>query len=180
MRSPKAKFEEKQMLFGINGLIGIMLLTSGRRLFWLFVGGVGFVAGLQMAQLYLSAQPAWVTWAIAFGFGLIGALMAVFFQALAIGLGGFIAGSIISAHLAVLIGFSAVPIVILAGGLFGLFLLYPLFDWALIGLSSLVGSTLIVQSLHWNPRVEMVLYVALLAAGVVFQTILLRKRRPKT
>ena len=32
-------------------LIGILLLVAGKRLFWLFVGSLGFVAGMQLAQL---------------------------------------------------------------------------------------------------------------------------------
>ena len=40
----------------LYGMIGIILLTLGRRLFWLFVGCVGFVAGFQAAQLYFGFQ----------------------------------------------------------------------------------------------------------------------------
>jgi hypothetical protein len=160
-------------------MIGIMLLTLGRRLFWLFVGCVGFVAGLQMAQFYLSMQPDWVAWAVALGFGLIGALVAVFFQTLAIGLGGFAAGSTITAHLMVQMGVAAVPMIIFVGGIIGTILLYALFDWALIGLSSIAGATLIIQAFNWNPRVEMILYVAMIAAGILFQTALWRRQHPK-
>jgi len=139
------------MIYLLNGLIGILLLTLGRRLFWLFVGCVGFVAGLQMAQMYLGFQPAWVAWAVALGFGLIGALLAVFFQTLAIGIGGFAAGITITAHFMVVMGFTAAPMISLIGGIIRAVLLYVLFDWALIGLSSAAGSTLIVQALDWNP-----------------------------
>lgn len=48
--------------------------------------------------------------------------------------------------------------------------LNALFDWALIALSSVIGSTLIVQALFWDPRVKIILYVALIAAGILFQT----------
>lgn len=167
------------MIYILNGMIGIMLLALGRRLFWLFVGCVGFVAGLQMAQFYLSMQPAWVALAVALGFGLIGALLAVFFQTVAIGLGGFAAGSTISAHLMALMGLAAVPMIVFVGGIIGAILLYALFDWALIGLSSVAGATLIVQAFNWNPRIEMVLYVAMIVAGILFQTALWRRQRPK-
>jgi hypothetical protein len=158
------------MIYILNGVIGIMLLAFGRRLFWLFVGCVGFVTGLQMARQYLGLAPEWVTWTIALGFGMIGALLAVFFQTLAIGLGGFAAGSTITAHLMVLMGFTNVPIISVLGGILGAILLYALFDWTLIGLSSVVGSTLIVQALPWNFRVETILYFAFIAAGILFQT----------
>ena len=168
------------MIYLLNGLIGILLLSLGRRLFWLFVGCVGFVAGLQMAQLYLSLQPAWVAWTVALGFGLIGALLAVFFQTLAIGIGGFAAGSIITVHFMVVMGVTVVPMISLIGGIIGAVLLYVVFDWALMGLSSVAGATLIVQILDLNPRVEMVLFVALIAAGIYFQMVLWPRRHPKT
>ncbi|MBU0995150.1 MAG: hypothetical protein KJ737_21860 [Proteobacteria bacterium] len=80
-------------------IIGIMLLALGRKLFWLFIGCVGFVAGLQMAQQYFGLQPAWMNWLVAAVFGLTGAFVAVFFQTIAIGFGGFAAGITITAHL---------------------------------------------------------------------------------
>ena len=158
--------------------MGILLLALGRRLFWFFVGCVGFVAGLQMAQSYFGLQPAWMAWVAATAFGIVGALLALFFQTLAIWLGGFAAGSTIAAYLTVLAGFAAVPAVSVAGGIIGAILLYVLFDWALIVLSSVAGSTLVVQSLGWNPRVELVLYVALIAIGIGFQAALLHRQHP--
>ncbi len=164
----------------LYGIIGIMLLALGRRLFWLFVGCLGFVAGLQMAQQYFGLQPIWMAWAVATLFGVIGALLAVFFQTLAIGLGGFAAGSAITAYLAALMGFTAVPLISVIGGLIGAILLFSLFDWALIGLSSVAGSTLVVQALNWNPRSEMILFTGLIVGGIWFQASLLRRQHPKT
>ena len=76
----------------LYAMIGILLLTLGRRLFWLFVVGIGFVAGLQMAQQTVGLQAGWMAWAVASLFGLVGALLALFFQTLAIVLSGFAAG----------------------------------------------------------------------------------------
>jgi len=161
-------------------LIGLILLGLGRRLFWLFVGCVGFVAGLQMAQLYLGLQPVWMVWAIALLFGLVGTLLAMFFQTLAIGLGGFAAGSTIAAYIAGMVGYTAVPSIIFIGGMAGVILLAATFDWALIGLSSVAGSTLIVQSLNVTSQAGMVLYAVLIVLGVVFQATMLRSQRLET
>lgn len=111
-------------------------------------------------------------------FGLAGVLLALFFQKLAIVLGGFAAGGTIGAHLAVLMGFTPVPVIQILGGVVGAILLYIFFDWALIALSSVVGSTLVVQSLPWNPPAETVLYLVLIAAGIWFQAAWLRVRKP--
>ena len=164
----------------LYAMIGIMLLTLGRRLFWLFVVGIGFVAGLQMAQQTFGLQAGWMAWVVASLFGLVGALLALFFQTLAIVLSGFAAGSTIVAYLAVLMGFADVPVISMVGGIIGAILLFALFDWALIGLSSLAGATLVVQSLNWNFRAELVLYVTLIAAGILLQAASLRRQPPET
>ncbi len=162
-----------------NGIIGLMILTLGRKLFWLFVGCVGFIAGLQMANQYLGGQPAWMAWAVALLFGVAGAVLGVFFQTLAIGLAGFVAGTTITAYLTLLLGFTAAPIINILGGILGVITLFALFDWALIGLSSLVGATLVVQSLNWKSQFEMILYVVLIVIGIVFQTVLWRPQNSR-
>lgn len=161
-------------MYIINCLTGIILLTMGRRLFWVFVGCVGFVAGLQVAEVYFALQPFWVIWAVALLFGLAGALLAIFFQTLAIILGGYAAGSTITAYLAVLAGFAVSPGAAIIGGIIGSILLYALFDWAIIGLSSLAGASLIVQSLNVTTQIGIILFIVLIITGVVFQTLLWR------
>jgi hypothetical protein len=71
---------------------GIALLIMGRRLYWLFVGLIGFVVGALLSQQFFSAQPEWMSVLVALGFGVAGALLAVFLQGIAIAAAGFIAG----------------------------------------------------------------------------------------
>ena len=171
---------EVHMIDFLYGVMGVMLLTLGRRLFWLFVGCVGFVVAFQIAQHYFGFQSSWIAWGAALMFGLTGALLAVFFQTLAILVGGFVAGSTIATHLMHLMGFAAVPMIYVLVGLAGAILLYVVFDWALIALSSVVGATLVVLALNWNSRLEMALSLVLIAAGVWFQISFLRAKKPKT
>jgi hypothetical protein len=117
-------------------------------------------------------------WALATLFGLVGALLALFFQTLAIGLGGFAAGGTIAAYLAILMGFKAVPLISIIGGIIGTILLFTLFDWALIGLSSVAGSTLVVQALGLKPGAAIVPYAVLIVAGIWFQAVLLPRQPP--
>jgi hypothetical protein len=168
------------MIDVLYGIIGIVLLTLGRRLFWLFVAGVGFAVGLQLAQQYLGTQPPWAWWLIALLGGLIGAMLAVFFQILAIGLGGFAAGSTIGAYLGSVMGFEAIPLAAFAGGLVGAIGLYLVFDWALIGLSAAIGATFIIQSLNWNSPTVLGLYLVLIAAGIWFQVFLQNRSKKPT
>ena len=153
----------------LHAMIGVMLLAFGRRLFWLFVGGLGFAFGFQVAQQFLGWQSGWMVWAAALIFGAIGALLAVFFQTIAIVLGGFAAGCIIATDLSLLLGFAPAPLPVFLAGAAGAILLYVLFDWALIGLSSAAGATLVVQALNVNPSAGMLLLAVLTAAGIWFQ-----------
>jgi hypothetical protein len=59
-------------------------------------------------------------------------LLAIFFQPLAIGLGGIAAGSTLTTDLMVLMGFTDVPIISILGGVLGGLLWYVLFDGAII------------------------------------------------
>ena len=161
-----------------NGIIGVLLLTFGRKLFWLFIGCLGFIAGLQMAEQYFGTQPLWMAWAVGLVFGLIGALLAIFFQNVAIILGGFIAGSTIAAYLTTFFGFADTPLISIIGGILGTIILYSLFDYALIALSSLVGATLIIEEVILSSEIEMILYAVLIGVGMIFQIILWRLRKP--
>lgn len=157
---------------------GLALLALGRRLFWLFVGVAGFAAGLQAASLLLTPAPFWLLWTAGLVGGVVGALLALFFQHLAIAVGGFLAGGIAAGHLVQLMGRPPEPLILLVGGILGAVVLYLLFDWALIGLSSLVGATLVVDSLNPRPSLALAAFLTLFVIGALFQAgWLLRTRR---
>jgi len=152
---------------------GVVLLVLGWKVFWLFVGMLGFAAGLQAAQLYFGPQPFWVLWAAGLVCGIIGAVLALFFQKLAIGIGGFVAGSTIAIQLMLMMGHDPGALVALIGGVGGVVALYLLFDWALIILSSLVGTSFIIEALGRHAPYAPALSAVLVAAGVIFQARLL-------
>jgi len=74
-------------------LVGAFLLGFGRSLYWLFVGGVGFLAANTLASRLLEGSPRMLVLAIAVAAGLLGALLAILLQKFAVGLAGFLAGS---------------------------------------------------------------------------------------
>ena len=161
-------------------LAGIALLIAGRRLFWLFVGLIGFISGIQMATRFFPGQPEWMILAIALTAGVLGALIAFFLQWLAIGLAGFSAGAYIVASL---LGVSGVGtsgigwLLIVIGGILGVLLIIVLFDWALIILSSLVGSGLITETVHIDRGGATLLFIALCIVGIIVQSRLLKMKR---
>ena len=73
-------------------LAGLALLTLGRRLFWLFVGLVGFAVGVALAAQFVQG-PEWQVLVIALAAGLVGILFALVLQQAALALAGFIAGA---------------------------------------------------------------------------------------
>ena len=62
----------------------------------------------------------------------------------------------------------------------GAVILYFVFDWALIVLSTLAGATLIVQMVTFDPLIEIALFLGLVIAGMAFQSkIMTGERRSK-
>jgi hypothetical protein len=165
----------------INIIIGIVALTLGRKLFWLFVGCLGFAVGFYYAPYLWQVQSKLFFLILATVTGIIGAVLAFFFQKIAIGLAGFAGGGYVALNLINLVGIrleQTIWLPYLIGGIIGALLLFFIFDWALIFVSSLTGATMIIQAIKLSPQIEMLVYIALVIAGVVIQTALYRKTSP--
>ena len=162
----------------VNVVIGIALLTTGRRLYWVFVGAAGFLFASSLASTFLSSEPEWVALAIALAAGLIGIVLAIFTQRLAVGAAGFVLGSYALASLFFAVGLEGTGwmwLSLVGGGIIGLALALAVLDFALIFLSSIAGAKLIVQTIHLNPTTSFVLFAILFGVGVTIQLIMLRK-----
>jgi hypothetical protein len=152
--------------------VGLAVLTTGRKLFWLFVGLIGFAAGFHFGPLLWPVGSRLMVLLLALATGVLGAVVAVFFQQLAVVLAGFAAGSYLVIHLLTLFAGQTERLLwlpYLIGGILGAVLAFALFDWALIVLSACVGASLVVQGLHYSPHVEKTLFLVLAALGVAFQ-----------
>ena len=76
----------------VGALIGVVILFFGRKLFWLCVAAVGFAAGVEIAPHVVHEPSPLMALIIALVLGLIGALLALFLQKIAIAVLGFLAG----------------------------------------------------------------------------------------
>ena len=162
----------------INIIGGALLLALGRKIFWLFVAATGFYAGLELATRYLNIHPESTALLIALAVGLLGALLAYFFQRLVIGAAGFLAGAFIASRLVSYLGTQVRGwewLVLLIGGFIGISLMYAIFEWALIILSSLAGAVLIVDGLKLASLVGILVGLFLFILGLVFQANLNRR-----
>lgn len=158
-------------MFAANWVVGIALLLLGRRLFWLFLAGVGFAVGAWLSVVFLQGQSDAVKLGAAIALGVIGALVAFKAQKIAVGLGGFLAGAYLGNALHVAFQFPAPGWVApIAGGVLGALLLAALFNWALIVLSSLLGAALIYPNVTLAEPWPILVFLVLLVFGIAIQS----------
>jgi len=156
----------------VGALIGIVILFFGRKLFWLCVAAVGFVAGIELAPHFVTEPSPLLQLTVAIVLGIIGALLALFLQKIAIAVFGFLAGGKLAGAIAAAFfvhyaQYSAVIFVV--GGLIGALLLLTLFDLALIVISSLIGAHLIQSAIVLPPAGSTIVFLGLAVIGMLVQ-----------
>ena len=172
-------------------LLGVLLLALGRRLFWLFVGAVGFVGGIRFADHFMQGQPDETVVIFSLIVGFVSAIMAVALRKITLGAAGFLVGgyllmTLLSAtgqehQVALAVGSGGTQLApwlaFLVGGLLGAVLMNVLFLWTLIVLSSMSGAALICESLRLGSQAITIIFTGLVFIGVVAQSGLVRPRR---
>jgi hypothetical protein len=164
----------------IGVVIGAAILLFGRKLFWLFVAALGFAVGIEIAAYFMREPPIWMTLLVALVLGVLGALLAILLQKLAIAVAGFIAGGRIAWALAAAFWVEHAHyrgITFVIGGILGALLLLALFDWVLILLSSIEGAHLVANGIVLPEKGAVILFIALAVIGVVVQGSMLRGSR---
>jgi hypothetical protein len=169
----------------LSVVLGIILLTMGKKLYWLMVGAVGFVIGLALATQYLQLDPPWLIYIVALVAGVMGAVLGIFVQRFAIALVGFIVSGYGVMYVAGLFGLKDEPFIWMAfiiGGIVGLLLVASVFDWALYILSSWAGATLITRTvtggIGMNETLGLIVFFVLFVMGIILQAGLF-KETPK-
>ncbi len=157
---------------------GALLLTLGRKIFWLFIGIAGFYVGIEVVRALFAEQPGWLMWVVAVSAGVIGALLAMLFQRVGFALAGFYAGGYVALVVAERIAPGAAGMAsFLIGGVAGAFFAAWIMDWAIIVLSCLVGAALVVASFGLEGPMGVLVYAGLVALGIVAQAWLMRGAR---
>jgi hypothetical protein len=161
-------------------LIGGVILFFGRKLFWLCVAAVGFAIGVEIAPQLVHEPSSLLALVVALVFGLLGALLALFLQKIAIAVLGFLAGGKLACAIAAAF-FVHYPqystIIFIVGGVIGAILLLVLFDWALIVFSSLIGAHLIVfqGAVTLPPTGSTLVFIGLAIIGIIVQAASFRR-----
>jgi hypothetical protein len=167
----------------LNALVGSALLFFGRKVFWLFVAGAGFVAGMSLTSR-LFHGPDWLAILIGLSVGILAALLALVMQRFAIGLAGFFIGGYLAFQIVVQT-LQLEPgwvywLAVGTGGMLGLILVNAVVDWALIALSALAGASLLTEAFPLRNGLGLLVFVVLVAFGTAFQARELRKDRHKS
>lgn len=170
-------------MVGIIGLLmtiiaGFILLLSGRRLFWLFVGLLGFVVGFWFSGLIVGDQSGFWPLIIALATGLVGAWLAVSLQKIALAAAGFVAGGYVLSFILQAGGIDLPKILPwIIGGILGAVLLARVFDWALVFLSVATGAALLAQAVPVMEGFLLVKFFILFILGITVQSRELIKHR---
>ena len=168
------------MLNFVNAVLGGTLLVAGRKLFWLFVGVIGFLIGVQVAMRFFHGSES-TTLIAGLVLGAVFAVLAIFVETLAIGIAGFLGGGYILLSLAGLFGLDQgvmMWITFIVGGMIGVALIASLLDWALIIISSLAGSSMVINAFHFGRLTAALIFIILLFIGIAVQasTLSMEKR----
>lgn len=160
-------------------LVGVIVLTMGRKLFWLAVAAIGFILGLSLGIHLTGGQADWIVLIVALFVGGLGALLAVLAQKIATAAAGFLLGGYLTTWLWQLLGFELNEwawLLFIIGGIISLILVLSLLEVALIALSSIIGASLIVGALDLNPAIIGLVFLVLLGVGIVLQAKMLSKK----
>jgi hypothetical protein len=158
-------------------LLGCVVLLAGRNIFWLFIALVGFLVGIELAEIWLAGRPIWMIISAAIVMGLIGAVLSMLYERVAFALAGFYAAGYLAIVLAAKLGIDTVTVgVVLTVGLLGALLAALLMDGAIIVLSSLAGAAAIISTIAADPAVEMALFFVLVTIGVLVQWAVISRR----
>lgn len=154
-------------------LVGIVLLVFGKRLFWLFSGLVGFLVGFNLAEKLVPNLPPTTLIIIALVAGVVMAVFSILVQKLAIAVVGFLAGAFLVYQLLPVLSIypgNLIWLIVILGGILGVFLATTMFDWALIIISSAIGASVIANHLAVPRPFPVVITIALLLFGIVVQS----------
>jgi len=163
----------------VGVLIGIVILFFGRKLFWLCVAAVGFALGVEIAPHLVNEPSSVLALLVALALGVLGALLALFLQKIAIAVLGFLAGGKLASAIAAafFVHYTQYStIIFVVGGIIGAILLLAVFDWALIVVSSFIGAYLIQSAIVLPPTGSTIVFIGLAILGIVVQAASFRRR----
>jgi len=164
----------------VRGAIGGLILFLGRELNFLIAGGFAAMIGLRVVPLLPDTWPAWGNTAFLVGLAVVAIAITLSNERVGYVLSGFLMGGYFLADYFVP-DFIAIPIVpFLVGGVVGGILMGFLTEWALMIVSSLIGSIYVMDLFTFRPNVELMITGGLFLAGALTQVLMWRMQKHPT
>jgi hypothetical protein len=129
--------------------LGVLLMVAGRRLFWVVIAALGAFGALALGGEYLPDSSRSLLWGSVALACLAGAVVAIIVQRMAVALGGFVLGAVITHQAMTMLwgGEGGVLIVgAILGGVLGSVLAFHLFEVAVELISAGAGALLLVTA----------------------------------
>jgi hypothetical protein len=166
----------------ISAGYGFLMLVAGRPFYSVFAGGVGFLVGNFLVEQYPFLSPfSWHPFVMPLIVSLVFGALTFLFKRWVARVCGFFAGGYILYRLPVALGAQTSwgsPVLFAIIGAICFVLLLVWFDFALIALSSLSGTSMILQALRTGALDPIALFLILLVFGLITQFLLMQYIRP--
>jgi hypothetical protein len=169
---PEVHMTPAQLNFAAGVAVGVALLLWGRRLYWLFFATIGFLVASLVTKWALPIENVeWWWQLVPLAVGIVGAFLSIFLQKLVIRLGGLLTGAYLGFFLSEPFLQDPWPWVSLAGGaVVGFFIIFYLFNGALMLLSSLLGAMVLLEPMGAKPEIRLAVVGALMLVGCAYQS----------
>lgn len=153
-------------------VVGLALLIAGRKLFWLAVGALGFVAGWEIAAAVAPHLDRTALLVVAALCGIVGLVLAIVVQKVAVALAGFFLGVLLAVRVLAALDLhlgAARGLVIAAAGILVAVGALALFGLALVVLTAGAGAQMLVDAFHPSGALAVLALVALWIVGIIVQ-----------
>jgi hypothetical protein len=153
-------------------IAGAILIVAGRKVFWLFLGLLCFLAAMTALQRWFPEISQTTLVLASLGIGGLGAGIGMMAQKTAVWIGGFVGGGFLAVMLVRMMTQgegSTTLVAFLLGGVVGILLARILFKWVMIVVSSAIGALVICKVLDTEMLPGTIVFGILLLAGVAIQ-----------
>jgi hypothetical protein len=162
-------------------VLGFVLLTTGQQLPWIFVAATGFMLGnLVGQQPFLGLSGINLT-LFSIGVAVIGGLLVIYFRRIMVIIAGFLAGAYICYYLPLALGWRTGWVtlwILLLAGIISAAIIFIWNNLPLILVTSLAGTTLVIQYTSFKQSSELVFFVIFFLFGITAQWVLLQYSKP--
>jgi hypothetical protein len=161
--------------------IGFMVLIAGRPVYSVFVGTIAFLLGTFLSGWFTMFPPQWNDFFIPLLFAVIGIILTQVFKRWSARVAGFVAGGMLLLNLPNVFGtgtYWTSPFLFVGAGIVAVILLFFIFDFALIVLSSLMATTLILSYTTIGRIDQGAMFLILTIFGIITQYLVLQYITP--